>query len=352
VTSHEIRRVVFGEGALAIVKEQLAQSGLSHAFVVTTKGRHRELEELKNILGEALSGIYDEAIEHVPVSVTGEAAEILATSGADVIVALGGGSAIGLGKALVRRSGLPLAAIPTTYSGSEMTSIYGETDEGGKKTGRDPLLMPRLVFYDPLLTLDLRVETSAASGLNAMAHSVEALYAPNVNEYSERYARESIRLLATSLPAVVADPQNVIARENALKGAQLAGDALESTAMGLHHRICHVLGGSFGMPHAKTHAVMLRYVVAYNYGAAPDAMRMIEDAMNVENAIDGIAGLCDRLPVPRTLGTIGFTEQNVGAAADEIASRSYPNPRVATETDVVRILRAALKGASPTVLTN
>jgi maleylacetate reductase len=352
VTSHEIRRTVFGEGALDRVKEQLAAVGLFHAFVVTTKGRRRELDQLKKILGDALSGVYDNALEHVPVSVTSEAAEALEKSGADVILALGGGSAIGLGKALVRRSGLALAAIPTTYSGSEMTSIYGETDETGKKTGRDSRVMPHLVFYDPLLTLDLPVETSAASGLNAMAHSVEALYAPNLNEYSERYARESIRLLSTSLPAVVADPMSVVARENALKGAQLAGDALESTTMGLHHSICHVLGGSFGLPHAKTHAVMLRYVVAYNYGAAPDAMLMIEDAMSVENAIEGIAALCDRLPVPRNLGTIGFTEQNVGAAADEIASRSYPNPRTASAADVANILRTALTGAAPAGLAN
>ena len=347
MTSHESHRVVFGEGALDLLKTELLRLGVSRAFLVTTKGRAKETARLRALLGESIAGGFENAVEHVPVAVTEMALASLEETSADVIVALGGGSAIGLGKALARRTGLPLAAIPTTYSGSEMTSVYGETDENGKTTGRDPRVAPSLVLYDPLLTVDLPAEISAASGLNAVAHSVEALYAPNATDASDMYAAESIRFLAASLPRVINDPSEISARIDALKGAQLAGEALELTSMGLHHRICHVLGGRFGLPHAKTHAVMLRYVVGYNFAAADSAMRMIEDSMKVENAIDGISDLCGRLPVPRNLGELGFRETDVTAASGEIVAGNYPNPRVVSEDEAGRILRAALAGASP-----
>lgn len=349
MTSHrfESTRIVFGEDAFLHLTSNLRLIGLFRPFVVTTRGRANELERMRLLLGSSLAGVFDGAAEHVPVAVTRLAEKALRKSNADGIVALGGGSAIGLAKALVLRTNLPLAAVPTTYSGSEMTAIYGETDETGKKTGKDQRVAPRIVIYDPLLTLDLPVETSAASGLNALAHSIEALYSPNANQFSEKYALESIPLLAESLPQIVTAPQDVAQRTNALKGAQLAGAALNSASMGLHHRICHVLGGSFGLPHAKTHAVMLRYVVAYNFNTAENAMRQVEEAMKAGNAITGVGKLCDILPVPRSLGAIGFHESDIGRAAEEIVTGSYANPRKATETDTVKILRAAFIGADP-----
>lgn len=347
MTERVIPLVIFGEGALKEVKTQLHNAGFFKPFVVTTCGRANQLDALLSILGDSVAGHFDNALEHTPVSVTDAAERALRESGADIIVALGGGSPIGLGKALVLRTALPLAAIPTTYSGSEMTSVYGETDEAGKKTGRDQRVAPRIIFYDPLLTLDLPPATAAASGLNALAHSVEALYASNANESSCQCAIESIQLLSQSLPELVAAPADLGARNRALKGAQLAGDALNTTTMGLHHRICHVLGGSFRLPHANTHAVMLRYVVAYNFNAAENGMRQVEEAMKVENAITGVSNLCDNLPVPRNLGTLGFYESDIGRAAQEIVSGNYPNPRQASETDAVRILSAALIGAEP-----
>lgn len=342
-----VRRTVFGNGALSKIRGELNSAGFRHPFIVATKGRSSNVEAIRREFAGCVAGVYDDAVEHVPVEVTETAAAVLRNSGADIIIAVGGGSAIGLGKALVLRTGLPLAAVPTTYSGSEMTSIYGEKDQKGKKTGRDRRVAPSIVFYDPELTLDFPPEKSAASGLNAFAHCVEALYAPNRSELSEFAALEGVRLLSASLPEITADPHSSGARSRAFQGARLAGEALELASMGLHHRICHVLGGLFRLPHAETHSVILRYVVAYNFRAARPAMKQIEAAMNVPDAIQGISGLCDRLPVPRNLGQLGLKESDIQAAATEIMSAAYPNPRTPTFTEMVQILALAFTGSSP-----
>ncbi len=306
--------------------------------------------EVQRLLGNSLAGAFSEAVEHVPVRVTDAAETGLRQSHADVLIAVGGGSPIGLGKALALRTGLPLVAIPTTYSGSEMTSIYGETDASGKKTGRDARVAPRIILYDPMLTMDLPAGVSAASGMNALAHSVEALYAPNATAETGGWAEESIKLLARSLPVVVKKPSNLAARSDALRGAQLAGEALNATSMGLHHRICHVLGGKFEMPHARTHSVMLSYVTAYNFPVAPDAMRIIARALGSDNAVTGLVDLRGRLPLPASLSQLGLEESSIELAAKEVTTGTYPNPREVTVGDVMQILRAAYCGESPSVL--
>lgn len=337
-------RVVFGEGALSRLPVDLSAAGYSRAYLVTTRGRAETVKEIRNLMGKSLIDVFSGAIEHVPVQVTGVAEIALRKANPDVIIALGGGSPIGLAKALVLRTGLPLVAIPTTYSGSEMTSIYGETNESGKKTGRDSRVVPRIIFYDPKLTCNLPAAVSAASGLNALAHSIEALYAGNATSFSNQRAEESIRLLTQSLPRVVADPVDLAARSDALRGAQFAGEALNSTSMGLHHRICHVLGGMFRLPHAKTHSVMLRFVVAYNFNAAPDAMRRIETIMGYGNAVAGVESLCASLPVPASLQEIGFRKSDIEPAAREIAAGDYPNPRPVTSESVTIVLKRAFTG--------
>lgn len=344
---HEFRRVIFGEGSIDRLPGDLQDAGYSRAFFVTTRGRAAMTHAIAAKLGETLAGIYSEAVEHVPVGTTDKAEAELRKANADVIVAVGGGSPIGLGKALVLRTGLPLVAVPTTYSGSEMTSIYGETDSAGKKTGKDVRVAPKTIIYDPNLTLDLPVEVSVTSGINALAHSVESLYAPNATTTSDQRAEQSIRLLCSSLPRIVECPSNPVARNDALHGAQLAGEALNATAMGLHHRMCHVLGGSFAMPHAKTHSVMLRYVVAFNFNSARDAMIRVAKALNNKDAITGIDDFCMQLPLPRTLAELGFGEGQVEKAAAEIAAGSYPNPRAVTANSVEKILRTALSGDPP-----
>lgn len=340
----ELPRVVFEAGSLSRLPVELAAYGFNRIFVVTTRGRARNLATIEKLLGQSLAGSFVDAVEHVPKSVTDMAERELRRTAPDVIVAVGGGSPIGLGKALAVRSGLPLVAVPTTYSGSEMTSIYGETDESGKKTGRDTRALPRMVLYDPLLTLGLPAETSATSGMNALAHSVEAMYAPDATVTTSAWAEQSIRLLSQSLPQIVADISNVDLRATALSGAHFAGKALGATSMGLHHRICHVLGGSFGLPHAKTHSVMLQHVVSFNASHAVEAMNRIANALGSKHAEEGITGLGRALPIPRTLAQLGFSESGITKAAAEIVKGNYPNPRPVTIPDVVQILERALSG--------
>lgn len=343
-------KVVFEWGSLAKLPDELEALGHSRPFVVTTTGRSTLLPRVKLLLGNSLVGVFAGAVEHVPVGITAVAEKQMRESNADVIVAIGGGSPIGLGKALVLNTGLALAVIPTTYSGSEMTSVYGLTDAAGKRTGRDSRVLPELVLYDPELTLDLPPEVSAASGMNALAHSVESLYAQNATHQTRLWAEESIAHLSRHLPIVVKEPRNRGARDRVLFGAHLAGMALNATAMGLHHRVCHVLGGMLRLPHAKTHAVVLPYVAAFNAGAAPLAMSRISRAMNASSAVEGLFALSSRLPLPRSLRELGLGESDVPRAAKEIADGNYPNPRPATVSDVANILTSAIRGDSPVLL--
>src|SRR4051794_11522728 len=238
-------RVVFAPGALDDLGNELHALGVERAFVITSSGGRGRIPPLDSLLGQRFAGVFDRAVEHVPIAVVGEALDWLKQTDADVCVTIGGGSSIGLGKAIARETGLPLVAVPTTYSGSEMTSIWGMTDSKGKRTGRDARAAPRLVVYDENLTLDLSPEVSAASGMNAMAHAVETLYAANASPVALAIAEEAVRLLAGALPRVVAHPRDVSARSAALAGAHMAGRALDLAVMGLHHRLCHVLGGTF-----------------------------------------------------------------------------------------------------------
>jgi maleylacetate reductase len=341
-------RVVFASGAVPQLSSELTALGLSRAFVVTTPGRAASTASIRESLGDRLADWFDGAAEHVPTPVVAAALERFGRVDDAVVVAIGGGSAIGLGKAMARARGATLVAIPTTYSGSEMTSIWGETSDGVKRTGRDSRAAPRLVIYDPDLTIGLPPAISAASGMNAMAHAVEALYAANASPVALALAEESARLLARGLPRAVAQPSDEAARATTLAGAHLAGRALDLAAMGLHHRLCHVLGGTFGMPHARTHAALLPYVVAFNASAAPAAMQRLANALGAQDAVAGIAELRRTLGVNAPLAKLGLRDQDVDRAANEAAANAYANPRQASTADIHKILMAALRGDAPT----
>lgn len=335
-------RVVFAADAVLGLRSHLVPLGVTRAFVVTTGGRSATLVSPRSILGDYFCDLFNEAVEHVPVDTVKNALERFDAAHADVCIAIGGGSAIGLGKAIARARGVPLVAVPTTYSGSEMTSIWGETSDAGKRTGRDPAVKPRLVIYDVTLTLALPAAVSAASGMNAMAHAVEAMYAANATEDTRVMAAESVRLLAQSLPAIVARGTDLAARTNAFTGAHFAGQVLESTSMGLHHRICHVLGGTFKLPHAQTHACVLPHVVAFNAPAAVDAMRGLRKAIGNKDIAAGLAALNRDLCLTATLSDLGLRSGDVDRAADEVTATPYPNPRLVTRDDVYALLMGAL----------
>jgi maleylacetate reductase len=335
-------RVVFGAGARKALPAEIDRLGVKRVLIVTTPGRTPVTHELAGLLLDQLAGVCALAVQHVPrESIVGALAEVDRLA-PDAVAAIGGGSAIGLAKAIALERGLPLIAVPTTYAGSEMTSIYGITEAAEKRTGRHPRVAPRLVLYDPELTLSLPANVSAASGMNAVAHAVEAMYAADASPIATASAAEAIRALSHALPLIVANPGDLVARTLALRGAHAAGVSLELAAMGLHHKICHVLGGAFGLPHAETHAVMLPHVAAFNAPAAPDAMAHVAAALGVGDAIQGLQALNRTLGLPASLLKLGFQAADIPRAADLVASASYPNPRPASATDVRNLLSAAL----------
>jgi alcohol dehydrogenase class IV len=295
-------------------------------------------------LGDRSVGVYPHAVMHVPVEVAQKAVEEASRLGADCVVAAGGGSTIGLAKAIALQSALPILAVPTTYAGSEMTPIYGLTEAGLKRTGRDGRVLPKTVIYDPYLTLDLPLAMSITSGFNAIAHAAEALYAENANPITNLMAEEGIRSLARGLPGVKANLRDLDSRSDCLRGAWLCGAVLGMSNMALHHKLCHVLGGTWNLPHAETHTVILPHALAYNAAAAPDAMRRVGRAMNAPDAANTIFTLMQKLGAPTSLEEIGMKRADLPRAASLVMELPYYNPRPVTYEGVLALLDDAFVG--------
>ena len=340
-------RVVFGVGSLDRLSDEVRRLGAERALVLATPGQRRIADEAATVLRSLAAGVYAQAVMHVPIEIVRAGRESAARLNADSLIAVGGGSTIGLAKAIALETGLPIVAIPTTYSGSEMTSIYGLTDGGVKKTGRDLRVLPKTVVYDPALTVSLPPRVSATSGLNAMAHCVEALYTRELHRVRSHFAALGIRALARSLPIVVEAPANLDARSHALKGAWLAGSALNEATMGIHHRLCHTLGGSFNLPHAEVHAVVLPHATAFNRDAAPEAMRRIAGELDAPDAAQGIYDLAIRLGAPSSLSEIGMRQKDLDRAARLATENPYENPRPVEYEGVRQLLEEAYNGTRP-----
>ena len=340
-------RVIFGVGSLERLGEEVDRLGARRVLVLCTPGQRGLAQAIADLLGSLVAGIYDRAAMHVPVETAEDARREASRLQADCCVAVGGGSTIGLGKAIALASDLPIVAIPTTYAGSEMTPIWGLTEGGLKQTGRDARVLPRTVIYDPVLTLSLPASVSGPSGINAIAHCVEALYAPDGNPIVSLMAEEGIRALAASLPVVVQAPTGLEARSTALYGAWLAGSALGAASMGLHHKLCHTLGGAYNLPHAEVHTVVLPHVTHYNSQAAPEAMRRIARALGAEEAATGIYDLAVAVGAKTALRDIGMKAEDLDEAA-EIATRNpYANPAPVTREGIRKLLEDAYYGRRP-----
>ena len=279
--------------------------------------------------------------QHVPAALADEAAAVLRQSGADGVVALGGGSAIGVAKALARQTGIPILAVPTTYAGSEMTPIWGITDEGEKRTGRDLAVLPRTVVYDPELTVSLPPAATGASGMNAVAHCVEALWLTTRTPVSDAFALEGLRRLAVGLPRAVAAPADLEGRTETLRGAWLAGRALALAGTGLHHTICHVLGGSFDLPHAEVHAAVLPAVTDHMREDAPDALARVAEILRAPDAAAGLRSLARSADAGAGLAVLGLDDADLQRAAELVAARRAE----VTEAEARSILAAAMDGA-------
>jgi len=340
-------RVVFGLGSLADLAQEAERLGLTRVLVVCTPGQTALGERATALLGDAGAGLHARARMHVPADVAAVAVAETRDRNADGVLAVGGGSAIGLGKMIARETGLPLVAVPTTYAGSEMTALWGVTEDGVKTTGTDARVMPRTVVYDPELTVALPAAVSATSGMNAIAHAVEALYAAEATPITDVMALEGIAALARGLPRVVADPSDVEARADALYGAWLCAVSLGAVSLALHHKLCHTLGGTFDLPHAEVHTVVLPHATAYNAAAAPDAMDRIAAALGAGDAAGGLFDLAKSLGAPTSLKALGMPEDGLDKAADLAVAKPYPNPAPLTRESIRALLHDAFEGRRP-----
>lgn len=291
---------------------------------------------------------HESVVPHVPVEEAERARAAAEDSGIDLLVSIGGGSATGLAKAVALTSGIPIVAVPTTYAGSEATNVWGMTEQERKTTGVDARVLPATVIYDAELTMSLPADMTVASGLNGLAHCVDSMWAPNADPINRALAGEGIRALAEALPVIRRDPRDVDGRDRALYGAYLSAVAFASAGSGLHHKICHVLGGAYDLPHAQTHAIVLPHVLAFNAPAAPSAAERIAAAFGAPDAVDGLEELRTTVSAPRALRDYGMVEENIPEAAQLILPVvPESNPRPVSVSDLEFLLRAAYSGATP-----
>lgn len=337
-------RVTFGSGSLKSLPDEVRSLGLQRVLVLSTSFQEDLAREVSEQLGELSAGVHPEAEMHVPVESAHRAREVAKAAGADGYVAVGGGSTTGLGKAIALEFGAPIIAVPTTYAGSEMTPIWGLTAGGEKKTGRDPKVLPTSVIYDPELTLTLPVGMSVTSGFNAIAHAVEALYAPDRSPIISLMAEEGIRALVDALPKIAENPADIEARSEALYGAWLCGATLGATTMSLHHKLCHTLGGTFNLPHAETHTVVLPYALAYNSAHVPDAIAALRRATGAQEPASYLRQLSLGLGAPASLRELGLTDNDVETVVEQATRNPYANPRPVTGDGIRALLTAALNG--------
>jgi maleylacetate reductase len=340
-------RVVFGAGSVASLTEEVQRLGAARVLLVYDLSVKEVAEDLIERMGPRWAGEFTDIQQHVPAEVVERARQAARECDADCAVTVGGGSTTGFGKVIALELGLPVIAIPTTYAGSEMTPIYGITSGGRKNTGRDTRVLPKTVIYDPELTLSLPPFVTGPSGINAIAHCVEALYAKDANPITSIMAEEGIRGLARGIPAAVRDPRDLEARSDALYGAYLAGAALAAVGMALHHRICHVLGGTFGLSHGEVNAVILPHAARFNQQAAPEALARAAAALGVEDAATGLFDFALAVGAPTSLEQLGMRQEDLEVAARLSVDPPPWNPRPVDVENIGALLDDAFHGRRP-----
>jgi alcohol dehydrogenase class IV len=339
-------RVLFGSGRVADLGAELDRLGIRRALILTTPHQKLQGEEIAAMVGDRAAGVYSGATMHTPIAVTEHAMAQVVLLQADGVVAIGGGSTIGLGKAIAIRTDLPQIVVPTSYAGSEMTPILGETSDGVKSTRSDPKILPETVIYDVELTRTLPTSFAVTSGINAIAHAVEALYARDGNPVISLMAEEGIRLVAGALPRLVAG-DDADARDDALRGAWLCGACLGAVGMSLHHKLCHTLGGTFDLPHAETHTIVLPHAMAHNTPAVPVAASRVARALGVGDAAQGLYDLAKGLGARLALRDLGMPYDGIARAADLAVKNAYWNPRTLERDAIHDLIARAWDGERP-----
>jgi len=340
-------RVLFGSGTRAALANEIRTLACRRALILSTPPQRSDAAQLASDVGELAAGIFSDATMHTPVDVTERAVARAQEVAADCVVAIGGGSSVGLAKAIALNTDLPQIVLPTTYAGSEATSILGQTAGNEKRTLRSAKVQPEVIIYDVDLTLTLSTDQTAVSGINAIAHAIEALYAQDGNPVTSMLAEEGIRRFARSLPKLVASPSDREARSDALYAAWLCGTCLNAVSMGLHHKLCHTLGGMFDLPHAETHTVILPHAAAYNAPAAPEALQCAARALGADDAAAGLFDLATRLGAPTSLSALGLKRSDLDEAANAAVITPYPNPRPLALPAIRELLGKAFEGLRP-----
>lgn len=347
-TASKPSRVLFGAGLRKTLHDEVRRLGCDRALILSTPAQSSSALDLAVTLNGASAGVFSRAAMHTPVSITKEAVEHTRETSADCLVAMGGGSTTGLAKAIALRTGLPQIVIPTTYAGSEVTPILGQTEGGVKTTLTDPKVKPEVVLYDAELLVSMPLAMTVTSALNAIAHAVEALYARERTERTTQLALEGVAAFKDALPKVLADPTDLAAREATQRGAWACGVVLGEVGMALHHKLCHALGGTFDLPHAETHAIILPHAVAYNAVAVPDLLAPLGEVFGAQDNPGGaLWRFCKDLGAPMALQEIGLQRDDLERAVGVATQNPYWNPREVTEGDLRGLLSRALTGAEP-----
>ncbi len=340
-------RVIFGSGTLVRVRDELEQLGATKALILSTLEQTREAELLRDRIGDKAVGIFNGARMHTPTDITEAAMTVVAETGADSVIALGGGSTIGLGKAIAWRTDLPQIVIPTTYAGSEATPILGETANGVKTTRSSPKILPEVIIYDVDLTKTLPLGMTVTSGINAIAHAVEGLYSQQANPVISLIAQEGVRALISSLPRLKSDSRDTRARADALYGAWLCGTTLGAVGMALHHKLCHTLGGTFDLPHAQTHTVILPHALAYNAPYAKNAVSRLSVAMGCDDPALALFDLAKSLDAPTALRDLGMPREGLERVIELTFANPYWNPAPLDRNRLRGCLDRAWEGLPP-----
>ena len=340
-------RVRFGAGVRHKVGEEMETLGLTRALILTTPQQADTGAEFAERLGQKAVGVYAGAAMHTPVAISDEATARAVALGADCVVSVGGGSTTGLGKAIALRTDLPQIVVPTTYAGSEATGILGQTENGRKTTITTPKVQPEVILYDAELVRSLPVGMTVTSALNAMAHAAEGLYAQNRSPLSTLMALEGLRAFKDALPRVIATPDDLKARGETLYGAWLCGTVLGTVGMALHHKLCHTLGGSFDLPHAETHAVILPHAIAYNEAAASAHLAPLADIFDSPSASQALYRFAVAVQAPLALRDLGLGETDLDRAAEIAAQNPYWNPRPIEQAALRQLLQRAWAGDTP-----
>jgi maleylacetate reductase len=341
------QRIVFGWGRVDEITAEIDRLARTRVMLIAERSTAAVADKVRRGLGARFITAVPEARPHVPRDQADAARAQAAGESIDAIVTVGGGSATGLGKAIALEHAAVVVAIPTTYAGSEVTPIYGITDQRVKRTGRDGRVLPATVVYDPWVTTTLPPRVTASSGMNAIAHCAEALYAASQSPLATTVADNAMEFLREALPVCVHEPSHKAARTNALYGAYLAGSVLATTGMAVHHRICHVLGGSFGLPHGDVNAVVLPHALAFNEPAARDALAIVARAFRANTAAPGLFDFALSLGAPTSLRELGMRAADLRRAAEIVTEERFYNPRPVRTEDVLDILEAAFEGRRP-----